>query len=843
VPTTAILTEDLLTATPTYDAVAVINTSPSILGGISPVAIAWTIAAGYRVGYVHPSGVLGSPVTGLPTAATYDSSTDPNNASTFAIAVSYYAANNSGVAVVWNDPSAILRVRFTQVANPSSVIITRTISNPGTAWIRVACAYTDPDSKGTNQLWWIGEDTNGATRADQHVIRTGCVKDNSIIATADTARHLLGHVLLSRAFYDAGDVYAAIAHPVQFFPYAAIVRISGASFGSAGTITVARLLPGESTGAPTRDHVTSVPAVTTRQHALCLGIRLQLSSANGDQFGEQGIRLATIDFNSALAYSSAQLGRGLYLSGALLSHYDGRRWAEADFHCAPDQVTGAASIATPSNGGGSLTSTGVYGYKICYEEIDAQGELHQGAQSVEVNVTLGGADNRVTLVIPTYRLTNKKTVRIGVYRSIANDSSEFFRVTSTDPSVTAGSNRYVANDATVNTVTFVDDLSDANCKLREPLYTNGGILSNDPPPISGGAIAVGKSRLFWTDPGDPHLVWFSQQLRDDTAAELSASLSMRTDPYGGNVVAIAVMDNGVFAFKETAIYVADGPGPDADGGASNPQNAFTPFALLTSDVGCKSARSICQTPEGIAFQSSKGIKLLGRDRQVVDIGRDVYAYNSQTITSATLFPDRHQVIFLTDSGSTLLWDYERAQWSRFTNHEGIDAAIIDDVFVYLRNDGRVFAETIGAYKDDNAHISMVIDTAWVKMAGYLQGWQKVLYAAIIGTYKSSHQLQVRYRLNYQEAYNSLTPINVDVNYNPSLYGTGAYGVGDFGGTPGPDTVYQEQVHLNKRCQAISFQFSDIEATDTFGAAFELSELLLTGGTLGTKYPMGATRSH
>jgi hypothetical protein len=829
-PAKATLADDLDGSNQYYDAVSTFDAFDSIVTLDSapydstgrPGLIAYATSGGIKVGYIHQSGAIGSPVTSLPTAGTIATTVGGP------IAVSLYesqtVAGHPQIAVAYVDsigtPYYVAQDGFALGGGSAVALASRRTIN------RITVAFD------TSAVAWWAIESLGAGDASTNYIASGSVTGSTVTVGA-TVR---GHALASRAFLDGKDVYVALVHPVLYFPYVAVCQISGSMRAQA------RLLPGLSAGILTRALLPSV-IPNGRKHSVALGYRIQLSSTSGTQFGEQGIQLTTLNFGGA--YQTVQLGRGIYLSGSLTQHYDGDRWAEADFHCAPD--TAAGGLADPVQAtGGALTTTSTYEYKFVYEEIDGQGELHPGAVSVGKNVTLTGSNDKLTFAIPTYRLTSKKRVRIGVFRSLANATGTpsqipFYRVSSVDPTA-IGDNGYVLNDPTVDTVTFTDALSDATAETLEPLYTNGGILPNDPPGFSGAALAGGKSRLFATDPLDPHLVTFSQQLRDDTAVEFSAALTMRTDPYGGGVVGLCVMDDGVFALCETAIYVADGPGPDADGGLTS-QNAFTPWALVTSDVGCKSPDSICQTPNGIVFQSQKGIKLLGRDRQVVDIGADVYAFNSQTITRATLLPDRHAVIFLTNAGSTLYWDYLRGQWSRFTNHEGLDAVIWKGTYCYLRNDGRVFGETIGEYADDNLHIPMVIETAWVKMGGgYLQGWQKVLRAAVIGAYKSSHQLQLRYRINYEEAYTTLNPIDVDANYTPSLYGAGLYGAGPYGGTVGPSTVYNESVHINRRCMAISFQFSDIESASTFGAAFELSELLLTGGAIGIRFPMGANRS-
>jgi len=837
--TAQLLVEDLDPSNPSYDA------EPTLYGYSTdkPAILAWATALGVRVGYVHPSGVIGGPLNGLPSVGTFTSAL-----ATGPIAVCWYLANPTPAApvacIVW---ATAANVKFWFVNGLNLADISKQFGTAATQTgiQRITAGF---DSSGTV---WVASEATGAGDATTNVIVTASVTQAGAVTAAGTIR---GHGLVSRAFFDSGDVYAAIVHPAFYFSYVAMVRLSAAA--GAAAPNACRILCGQSPGLPSRNMVASVSALglgatdyASRRHAVPLLYRIQLgadptTNAASGNYGEVGIRLVSLDFSNASAWQTAQLGRGLYLGSACIQHYDGARWAEADFHCAPDTAAGGLAAPLVSETGGVIPP-GTYNYIACYEEIDAQGELHQGACTVPLTVQIVTTNKKVALSIPTYRLTSKRKVRIGVYRSPAGqtgapDQIPYYRVSSLDATA-VGDNGYVTNDVTVDTVTFSDNMTDATLTTREPLYTNGGIRSNDPVESAGGAIVAGKNRLFWLDPHDPNVVHFSQELRDDTAAELVASLTLRLDPYGGDAVGLAVMDGGLFVLKDTAVYVVDGPGPLANPDAGS--DAFSPAQLVTSDVGCKAPRSIAQTPIGIAFQSDKGIKLMGRDRQVQDLGSAVYAFNDQTVSRATLLPDRHQIVFLTASGSTLLYDYERGQWSRYTNHEGVDAVVWNGTYCYLRNDGRVFVETPGVYKDDNSHIPMVIETAWVKFgAGYLQGWQKVLRAAVIGAYKSSHQLQIRYRINYQEAYTTLAPINVDSVYAPSLYGAGLYGAGAYGGTIGSDTVYQQQVHLNVRCQSISFQFSDIESTSTFGAAFELSELLLIGGMIGTRFPMGASRS-
>jgi hypothetical protein len=99
---------------------------------------------------------------------------------------------------------------------------------------------------------------------------------------------------------------------------------------------------------------------------------------------------------------------------------------------------------------------------------------------------------------------------------------------------------------------------------------------------------------------------------------------------------------------------------------------------------------------------------------------------------------------------------------------------------------------------------------------------------------------VRFRLNYELQWSANFDLDVDGNFTASVYGSGAYGAGPYGSTG--SSVYQRRIHIGKPCQAIQFQIQDVEQTANFGAAFELSELVLTGGIKGNLYKLEAARS-
>jgi hypothetical protein len=862
----AILTSDLDVTQPWYDAQPAEN-GPNGTFANRPGIIAWAIAGGFRIGYLAPTGVLGSTLYALPSAITV--------ATTLA----------GPLAVTWDPVTATAAVVWSTAANSIGVLIadgsdfltgsrSAVIAIGGVA-SRVAAAFSAAGTDGRALLYWAVEIFGASTDLSRVVSGAALQTANTLDAITTTLR---GHGLVSRAWHDGntldgsvadGDAYVMVAHTARFFPYVAALRLSDTSgINSPGNTIVARLMPGEATGSLMRPtgpgtlawtkHLPSVmpvgqadDEVYARDHAVLLPYRIQLSSQNGDQFSEQGLKLVTLRMKPV--YATAQLGRGLYLASAAPQMYDGDQWREADFHCAPDagyDTTGApvslAAAITPTAGGS--IANGTYLYAWWYEAQDDNGELHRGAVSTKMLVTMSGGPRSFTMNIPTCRLTRFANARICVARSkqgaTGTDSTlALYRCTSNDPTVATGANRYVLNDPTVDTVTFVDSLDDDTLKTREPLYTNGGILSNDPAPWAGGVIASSKGRLLWLDPTDPNMVRYSQQRADETALEAPVALSLTKDPFGGDLTAIGVMDDTVIPFSETAVFIFGGPGPLADPSQDPSANAFTPIETVTTDVGCIAPASVAFTPIGVTFKSKKGIMLLSRGREIVNIANDVQKYDSQTVVRTNLVTTSQRVIYLTDveGGRTLMWDYNRNAWSTWTNHVGRDALIVDDLYYYLRTDSRVFVETPGEYKDDQLHIRMQIETAWIHFAQQLQGWQRTLWALFLGRFISPHTLNVRYRLDYNDDYSNQIDSDVNANFNPSVYGAGAYGAGPYGGPGGGTTRYQRGIHINKRCQAISFLIGDTEADGDYGASFELSELLLIGGGIGPGFKVGAAR--
>ena len=542
----------------------------------------------------------------------------------------------------------------------------------------------------------------------------------------------------------------------------------------------------------------TLPSVTNSAPDVYSMALLEQATSNGSGGAAQvGVSALSLDFDDPTnSFQFAELGNDLHWSGGILQMYDGIDVVEHGFNLYPEGVTASAV--------GDVTSQiepGSYQYKVTYEWIDNKGNLHRSAPSTAVSVTVL-SNQAVEVVVPYLQLTDKQDTRspvqIILYRTLVlsgTPTTEFHRVSSL-----AGPTINVVS-GTSPTVTITDRLSSVDAQSRALLYTTGDILPNFPAPPAK-SVTLHRNRLWVVDSENPLTIYYSKDRAAASPVEFAGEAFSKTvDPRGGPITALASLDDKLIVFKRTHMFFVIGQGP-IDTGA---QNDLSDSILITTDVGCIDPRSIVGTPVGLMFKSAKGIYLIDRSLQGQYIGAPVEAYNQQTITSATLAPNVNQVRFTLGNGLALVYDYFMQQWSVFTNSYAVDSVLWNDTFVMLRSGGVVWREATGVYTDVGAAIKLKATTAWLSFAN-VQGFQRVRRAQVLGTWKSSHNLQVTVYNDFLD-----TPTQQVTAYpvTPGVYGGGSpYGAGTpYGGT---QQGYQWRIDLaRQKCQSVKFTVEDL----------------------------------
>jgi hypothetical protein len=381
-------------------------------------------------------------------------------------------------------------------------------------------------------------------------------------------------------------------------------------------------------------------------------------------------------------------------------------------------------------------------------------------------------------------------------------------------------------------------------------YTYSGELDNTAPPAPS-IITEGKDRVWLAGFEDTSEIQYSKIRYAGKALAFNDGLKITIPGEGGAIVGLRVLNNNLVVFKRRAIYIVPGDGPGNTG-----IGRFGAAQIITGDVGCKTARSIVDSPVGLLFQSDKGIYVLTKQYGVKYIGAPVEAYNAQTITDAVLSTTRNHIVFLTSSGRTLLYDYLFGQWSTFTNHEGNAATMWQDTLCYAKSDGRVYRETTSDFTDAGAPVKLRIETAWIKLRE-LQGFMRVRRAMVLGEFRSKHRLAMDVAYDYENLRRRLvfdaTNNVAQTTFGDPLVDTDDiavdYGAGDpFGSgttTDGMESaVYQFKAHLPiQKCQAIKFYFEDIASIgEALAESYEITELMLEVGTKRGTFKVADSRS-
>lgn len=622
--------------------------------------------------------------------------------------------------------------------------------------------------------------------------------------------------LCTKAFYYSGipyigTVFETALQPTIFVLNESAVVVAKIAFQLAGGTVVNNMLGNVST----LDNLTYHFAFTKKD---------LLNAVSGTVYTQTGVNDAMITFTSDNSFQESELGNNLHVTGGIIQMYDGISFVEHSFNYYPENITNSISTT------GGLIIAGTRQYVVTYEWLDNQGQVHRSTTSVPLSVTNTGSTNKNTLTIPTLRLTEKKApnsaVQIVVYRTVSLGSI-FYQVTS--PSAP------VYNDTTVDSITIEDTIADTALIGNNLLYTTGGVVDNIQAE-STNLITNVRGRLFYVPAENPYAYNYSKLVVQSAPVEFYDQAPTQIDRRGGEITAIAPLDDKIIFFKESAIFYLIGEGPDATGA----QNDYNEAQLITTDGGCIDPSSVVSMPLGLMYKSAKGIYLLNRGLNIEYIGKDVEAYNGDTILSVTLVNNKNQVRFALNNGIVIVYDYLVGQWYTFTNHNLlVDSTTWNNTYLYLRSNGQVWQEN-DSFSDNGNFIKMKIVTSWFSLAQF-EGFQRIYKAMLIGNYVSKHKLLMSVAYDFNPYLVSTVDIDAYALLNTQNYGDSTpYGNESVYGGPFPLYQFRWQIPRQK-CESIQFTIEDSQS-DVVGEGYQLSGLAFEVGIKQGLNKLGANRT-
>ncbi len=733
------------------------------------------------------------------------------------------------VAQLW-DGGVSLDLHWFSLANLTAVGSSLAVRTGGTARTRVAVSavggvatvfYQQPQTA-------IGSHTPNTVGAFTYTLATS-------VASADLSfRH---SKLGSRPFVYAGNTYVGLVTETTFQSTYFLVRSDGVVCGRSNY--------GLASTQPARTRLPSVQDLGAGRFQWGPRIKRRLDVDPNQKLAAAYTHdTATVQvYDFGADFIATESGGATYIPAGFLWQYDGTSPVESGFLLFPENVLLAGSTAA-----GSLVPTLTYQYRCYWEWTNASGERERSAALPYQISAIGGAapafsagNNRVTITVPTLWHTRKASPRsnvaLVVYRTEGNGTT-FHRCSSADPTTVGAVNGWVNNSTAANSGTFTDDMADTVLRTKELDYQNTGELENAAPE-PGSLIARSQSRLFLAGGTiKPDTVYYSKYRSPGQAAgRFNGNLTIRVDEEGGPITALAEMNGAVIIFKRDRIY-ATAPG---ENGASNlGVGGYGVAQLVTSDVGCSKPKTVCMTPIGLVFATEKGLYLLEQNFTVRYLGADVESFGTADIVDATVTPAQNTIVFLTSSGTALIYDYLFGQWGTWTNHPGISSALWNDTFVWLDTGGRTLHQAEDVYTDGGVFYQMRARLAPIRPAGAgIQNYWRARRIQILGEYLSSHTLHMDLYRNREDSPIESVTFEPDSVLNLSTWGSGTWGSGAWGGSGRREYKFELRV-AEQKCETLTIEFWDTPGT-SIGAGYELTEIALEWAPKAGLGKLAATR--
>ncbi len=626
----------------------------------------------------------------------------------------------------------------------------------------------------------------------------------------------------SEAFFDGNQGYVLLGHQA-----ASGLQNSYYLYNWKGEL-VGQVMPREADNRRSflDKHLSAVRAGADGTLQAALPFRRTLDSRLDDIAVFEHSALKRAVFSPGARAYTEQMGKGMYATGSMLWHFDGKTAQESGFTMFPDITD--AEVDEAAGTVGMAEAAEVFSYRVYYCKRMRTGEVFRSA-AITVNHTTIDADTKLQLSIPTLAFTACDEVWVEVYRTKADSPDVFFLVSGQDPSVTTGDNCWLNNDKTTDYLTFVDALEDTAIESRPIDYLTAGEAPNFPPPGPGFLRAIGHHVYAVGGAIEFNQIWFSKPYVDGLPVEFSTALvTQDTSDAGGTLVGIGQMGDIPVFFKEQSCFTLRGPGLD-----NFAQGEGFEASPIPGDAGVSNPGTIVSMPMGVAFFTNKGFYLLGLDGSLSYLGADVESYNGQDFLTGHLIPDTTQVVWVASDGNAVMFDYQYGQWGSWTDFSGLSSVVWGtNRYAMLRTDGVTYIRDTSLYTDGGATYSLTLRTAPLRPFETAVAFWKMNRFQLLGEYASLHVLRVKLYYNreltpYQTfEFDPSTVIDLDIWGDPDeLWGD----IGDLWGgdvnPTNPDDYHFEKRPMRMKAQTISFEFECVPLE--LGAGCELSELLIS----------------
>ena len=459
-------------------------------------------------------------------------------------------------------------------------------------------------------------------------------------------------------------------------------------------------------------------------------------------------------------------------------------------------------------------------------------------------LSTSGGNNNITFYVAPYdkSLSEKPGIVLKGYRSLNLSPGAL-----TEP--VAGTENFLLLEKTIDiqnpdilsetykgAVPFVFTSTDAQIAQRELIYTAYGYSPNVSPPAVKD-MTEHDGRLFLLGSGERNKVWYSKPIEYGYSTEFGIDHSIETFTEGGGIIGISGLSNRLFLFKENSILSAVGTPLDAKDVGSG----YSAPIAFSATIGCSDGRSIVETESGTFFQARDDVYYITRNFKLDKIGIEVGLSLESPLLSAVHIPDKYE-LRLCDTNGMIIYNTLFKQWTTSDKRSKSNSVQIDGRHHILDADnisasyvGGHMVETENFYDDGSEHVSIDVETAWIKMTTP-QGYQRVKEIYLLGELHADTNFVLEVFTNYKEYPDEAIPLTASDISEIFTYGGGAaWGSPAYYGGENPDNIYQLR-HKPKiqKCEALKLKIKEVATTDTQGFSLNNVMLEVAGKTGGFK---------
>lgn len=425
-----------------------------------------------------------------------------------------------------------------------------------------------------------------------------------------------------------------------------------------------------------------------------------------------------------------------------------------------------ASTLAQSNSFGALANAR-YSFRLLKRWSDSLGNICE-CVSAPFAITTTGANNTITFTLPASAFllahpapSSGALPQIQIYVTEANGSIHYLWAST-----------YSAVTATFQDVTTLN--------LAQPLIYDGGELE-DQELASVKHMTSWQGRLVALTCDSDTTVYYSKPQENYRGARFAAGLQIEFPQAVGGLVALAGMDYTLYGFSQNEVYSVSGTPASStgtDGSLGSPELRFR-------GIGCTNAKSVIQTPKGIAFQSSKGVYLILRNQELQFIGNGPFEDRALSVVGAYVDEQRSELHYVMSGNVEWVYNWQDNLWTSFIMTETPLACA-------LQGSTPLFSGATGIWEtaSNSAEvIPLTMTSAWIATTG-IQGFQRVRNILLLLKYLAAHTLTVTIYTDYN---NDTAVQTYTINTATDVTTT---------------TPYQIRLHLqNQKCEAVKIKIT------------------------------------